>query len=346
MVSPFHFAFSGSGFLIFYYMGVMQRLIDLCLVDPKTTLFGGISEGAIVTSLTCAGKTPTEILQLLQNTLSQCEINKVLCQANGLNSFFKKYVLDVALDPVTNPGVYDRCGKGQVHIGMSSINPNSTSLDGCVALVPKTYYSLADFEEALLTTNYLPCLIGPCPRQYTTFRNQPAFDGGFAVLYEDICRGELKNCIKVTAVKTGPLTKPPTTNLATPKTVPKCPTTSPAAKQEDRLLDVWPNPYLYSWKPDHDCTKNKAYDVYVDPCENIEPDIYPGKYAFLNYTVQQWNTLSMNPTAVTPQDVENMITQGKIDVSAWLNVYKTQNPGVALGCSPTKRPSFKPTKKP
>jgi hypothetical protein len=173
-----NFAFGGSALLLPYYLGVMEQLNDLGVVR-ETTLFGGISGGAITSLAGCAGANMTELLGSFQKLQTVCTTGEVAC-GQGL----KNMEALVLTDKLLNDNLA-KCGQGRVRVGMTALNPTSSDFKDSQALTANKFFDSADMRSAIAASSYLGCISGPQP--YTFFRGMPVIDGGYKADYPDIC---------------------------------------------------------------------------------------------------------------------------------------------------------------
>ncbi|KJE97503.1 hypothetical protein CAOG_07351 [Capsaspora owczarzaki ATCC 30864] len=290
---PISFAFAGSAFLFHYYIGAMERLLELRLVDRSSTLFGGISGGAIISTATCSGVSLDELKVGFAEMYAGCHANIESCTGT-LSPLAKRKFYDQMFDQAA----YEKCGKGRVRVGYTLLNKLSTGFDDAKPAVAFSFVSAADLVEALLASSYLSCFVAPWV--YTTFRGQPAIDGGYKADYNQICHPGT-TCIKISAYVVG-------TNVTEGRPDPSWACIQ--RYQTTGALHNWPRLNSPEWTLPTDCEYD--YEVFHTP---TRPDIHPGKRTQVPYSQEQWQTLSICMGAEEDQTAELQL--GRDDVDAW-----------------------------
>jgi hypothetical protein len=290
-----NFAFAGSALLLPYYMGVMEQLVHLDVVN-ETTSFGGISGGALISLAGCANANMTSLLAAYQTVQSMCTNGK-----NSCDQSLSKIEQHVLTDSMLNQGVLAKCGRGRVRVGMTALNPASSGFEDGQALSVNKFIDSQDMRSAFISSSYLSCISGPQP--YTYFRGMPMIDGGYKADYPDICPPN-GPCVRVSSFVVGSnVADKPWPSLAC---VPLANSSSFAGQPDTFASSSWPRSNL-----PNSCTYQ--FDKFQSP---TAPHIFPGKYTKLRYTQEQWQTLSM--CFSTDAEVASyMFETGKADTKAW-----------------------------
>lgn len=290
-----NFAFAGSALLLPYYLGVMEQLQELGVVND-TTSFGGISGGALTSLAGCSGANMTKTLGDFQTLQAKCTTGEFECaQSLGI---IETHLLS---DSFFSSGALAKCGKGRVRVGMTALNPASTGFEDAQALTASKFFDNDDMRAAFISSSYLSCVSGPQP--YTFFRGMPVIDGGYKADYPDICPPD-GPCVRVASFVVGSnVADKPWPSLAC---IPLANVSIFAGEPVKFASNTWPRSSL-----PNSCAYQ--FDHFQSP---TAPHIFPGKYTKLRYTQEQWQTLSMCMS--TDAEVATyMFTTGKADAEAW-----------------------------
>ncbi|KIZ00987.1 hypothetical protein MNEG_6975 [Monoraphidium neglectum] len=130
----------------------------------------------------------------------------------------------------------DVAGKviGRVRVAVSQLDASKPSLAGSASWVISSWTSKLDLITSLHSTDFLPCFAGLTT--YTTFRNQPVIDGGYANGFEELCPdSNTAKCLKLASWAVGPFG-----NLT------GCAPHDASGDRTDRVKQLYQNPKLSS----------------------------------------------------------------------------------------------------
>ena len=295
-------AFAGSAYLVNYYFGVMDVLIDKGVVDPARSHLGGISGGSITSFFTCAGITPTKLYESFSGLLTECvdtwnQTTQVFPCMGDLYHLaqvgFKELV------PETSTA-YEQC-QDRLNLCVSQLNPASTDLNSPTAQIVSTFSNMSDVYSVLSATSYLSCQSSYRP--YTLMRGEPVMDGGYACAFEDICP-QGKTCIKVGAYYIGPHVKDPEAGCFDFTDLPSdaTPDYNDPAKMTAPFAPMGSLPATCPTNPNFTEAKGNT----------IAPGLHAGNP--LNMTCKDWQKLAYYPD----KDMfEFIFEQGKRDALYW-----------------------------
>ncbi|KAF6253620.1 hypothetical protein COO60DRAFT_1463118 [Scenedesmus sp. NREL 46B-D3] len=171
-------SYQGSAFLMGYYAGVTQALLEKKVLVPGVTPTSGLSGGAYTLTLAQLGWNGTDILTFWRAIVNEGKTrlgNDMLGRLNALSV----WALQEAL-PKDLSNVYS-C----MRIAVSQLDGSKTTLNNSASWVVDSWQGRDDLISNLLGTSYLPCFSGPTT--YTIFRNQPVLDGAFGNGFKQMC---------------------------------------------------------------------------------------------------------------------------------------------------------------
>ncbi|GBF87569.1 hypothetical protein Rsub_00280 [Raphidocelis subcapitata] len=158
--------FSGSGFLLFYFLGVLQSLFDLGIASHSTRMAG--SSGGALTAVGggCGGVAPAVLLRDLTATAEACRAAEQ-CY----------HTLDAAvrarLDSTLPADAAARCSS-RGFVAVTRADPTGPDEP---LLLGERYHNKSDVVAAAAASSFLPYWSAPSP--FTTVRAFEAYDGGF-----------------------------------------------------------------------------------------------------------------------------------------------------------------------
>ncbi|KAI8473192.1 MAG: hypothetical protein J3K34DRAFT_519202 [Monoraphidium minutum] len=158
--------FSGSGFLLFYFFGVLSHLLDAGVVSQRTPMAG--SSGGAITALAagCCGRQPSDLFDDMAATAEACRRERQ-CY----------HTLDAAvrrqLSETLPTDVAARCG-GTGFVAVTRVAADGPDLP---VVLGRDYIDRNDVIEAAAASSFLPFWSSPAP--FTAVRGFDAYDGGF-----------------------------------------------------------------------------------------------------------------------------------------------------------------------
>jgi hypothetical protein len=169
--------FNGSGFLIFFYVGVMAALERAGVLVQGVTPMGGVSGGAISAAAFHSGMTPEQRLVATTALNARCH------PSNGCPGFLGK-ALREELQRFFPADAYKKAAPPATTIFVSKIKGNATALASArpntllLPAVPATisYDSQALFLDGLAASSYVPKWSGAS--RFMVYRGEAVYDGG------------------------------------------------------------------------------------------------------------------------------------------------------------------------
>lgn len=155
------YGFSGGGFLLPYYCGMLPTLQGMGLVKPGVTHVAGSSAGSLVAAAVSAGVPAQEVLAGLQDSAAYCRKKGVFRQLS--------VVLGRQLERLLPDDAHERCS-GTTHITITRVFPSFQKE------VVSHFHSRQDLIEALMASCYIPALTDGSIT--TSFRGNRVMDGG------------------------------------------------------------------------------------------------------------------------------------------------------------------------
>uniref|UniRef100_A0A383VPF3 PNPLA domain-containing protein n=1 Tax=Tetradesmus obliquus TaxID=3088 RepID=A0A383VPF3_TETOB len=319
-------SYQGSAFLMGYYAGVTQALLEKKVLVPGVTPTAGLSGGAYTLTLAQLGWNGTDILSFWRAIVREGKTHLAHGAVGRLNAL-SVWALQEAL-PQDLSNVYSR-----MRIAVSQLDGSKTTLNNSASWIIDSWQSRDDLIANLLGTSYLPCYSGPTT--YTIFRNQPVLDGAFSNGFKQMCPdGNVTNCIKVASWHVGPLGSATcdkrcgSDRLAAKCAVPERTTINTVLHKNDQFVDRWLLSEVQLRCPEADWKGMDPYPFpYYVPQASTLPDIYPGRFNPLpawppgsNTTLLacQWQNFAMAPPLDRMDDFFEMTYDlGYRDALAW-----------------------------
>lgn len=210
-------AFSGSGFLGAFHLGALQALQDLGLATQQTRV-AGTSGGSLISGISCLGLNHKDALDVANSINAECR-GEWSC-AGQLDRAVKGAMHRAVTAAMLSAGkpnasqrerdafVVQRCS-GRAKFTVSRVDPSqSAPIKSAQAIFVSDFQSEDDFCAAGAASSYIPLFSGlglgqPAARPlkavwWTTFRGQPAIDGGFTSPLPPCVRG-VGTCVRIRA---------------------------------------------------------------------------------------------------------------------------------------------------
>jgi hypothetical protein len=168
---------NGSGFLIFFYVGVLLALERAGVITPGVTPMGGVSGGAIAVASFHAGLNHEQRLQATTALNARCH------PTNGCPGVLGQAVRE-ELDRFFPPDAYRRAAPPATAIFVSKVKGNATAIAGArpnTLLLPAVaetigYDNNDMFLDGLAASSYIPKWSGAA--RFMAYRGQAVYDGG------------------------------------------------------------------------------------------------------------------------------------------------------------------------
>jgi len=300
-------ALHGSGFLFFYYFGVLDALESRGAVVPGSSQFAGVSGGAVTAALSAAGLTGAEIATVLGAALKACAGDGCHPVAPWLAPMLTGALPDDLAERV----------KGRLAVWVTQLDASSPSPTNGAPWALSSFTSRDDIVNAVVASSYLPCWTGDEP--FATLHGAPALDGGFSTDFAQMCGPESVEggCVRVSAGVVGPNAaapaagSPPCLATAGPRIAPShhplYPVPPPSAWKLNNATCAAKDPRASpaSWPPlvGHGAGGSRA---------TIFPGFSPA--APLPFSACEWAGMSLTPA---PQKWDAVFRQGVADGIAW-----------------------------
>ncbi|KAF8065656.1 KIN4A [Scenedesmus sp. PABB004] len=272
--------FSGSGFLILYFTGVVASLQAAGALSASSTHVAGSSGGALTAAAVCAGVPPER--QRAANLALAARCRPSLACRGDLDRAVRG-----ALDALLPADAAARC-TGRLAVGLTLARARQRD----VPLLATNFTSRAQLVDALAGSAYLPFWSGP--NATTRFDGEPVYDGGFSLPLP--CPPGVAVCVRVAAS--------PPANASAPHAKP-APGAPAGASSTLQLLVAGrnasgPDPLL-------------PLDPIVAPTPRA--DIFPGLSGPLDRSDAAWNALGL----AIPDDatLDMLFATGLRDGAAW-----------------------------
>lgn len=170
-------SFNGSGFLIFFYVGVLAALERAGVIFQGATPIGGVSGGAIAAAAFHSGMTPAQRLAATTALNARCH------PTNGCPGTLGP-ALREELSRHFPPDAHKRAAPPATSIFVSKIKGNATAVAGArpntllLPAVPATiaYDTQSLFLDGLAASSYIPKWSGAA--RFMVYRGQAVYDGG------------------------------------------------------------------------------------------------------------------------------------------------------------------------
>eukprot|EP00879_Flechtneria_rotunda_P012288 GHRR01012834.1.p1 GENE.GHRR01012834.1~~GHRR01012834.1.p1 ORF type:complete len:332 (-),score=78.65 GHRR01012834.1:553-1548(-) len=275
------FGFSGSGFLIFYFTGIVSVLQSLGIVSSSTSLAGS-SGGAITSAAVCSDVPAVQQFRTNLHLATKCR------PSHGCKGFLDDVVREHLAAALPEDAV-QRC-KHRLFVALTLARPDNES---DVPLLVENFTSQQQLMDAVAASAYLPFWSSPEP--VTEFEGQAVYDGGFA--YPLPCPPGSGYCVKVSSHAQAP----------------------DASKEPDPSVEADPALRALAFLTANVSTKNTSSKYLPLNPDTMPlpgpPDVYPGLSGPLTMPVEVWNTYGMrvpdNATLLYIYD------QGRQDATAW-----------------------------
>lgn len=166
------FGFSGSGFLLFYFVGVSSVLRDLGLINGSTSL-AGASGGSIASAATCAGVDSAQQFKGLRQVARTCR------PSNGCRGFLDSAVYK-QLQTILPPDAAQRCS-GQLYVAVTEAQPRGQP--DTPLLLGSNWTETQQLILALRASSYIPVQSGRAATLQLPWLpgSGAVYDGGFTV---------------------------------------------------------------------------------------------------------------------------------------------------------------------
>ncbi|KAF5828033.1 acyl transferase/acyl hydrolase/lysophospholipase [Dunaliella salina] len=160
------FSFSGGGFLMPYFLGVVEVLKNLGIIKPGVTQVAGSSAGSLVAVGVSCGLDNDLLFECLLNAGKDCELGVKGRLGNALRK---------QLEHVLPPDAHIKCN-GIAHVGITRLSTSPLLKSKIIS----QFSDRADLIQALLASCHLPVLSDG--KMTTKFRGKGAMDGGLTAL--------------------------------------------------------------------------------------------------------------------------------------------------------------------
>lgn len=166
------FGFSGSGFLLFYFVGVTSVLKHLGVINSSTS-FAGASGGSINSAAACADVTAAQQFMAMQTVAHTCR------PTQGCRGFLDAAV-QKQLRSILPDDAAQRCS-GRLYVAVTAAQPKGqpdTSL-----LLGSDWSNRTQLILALRASSYIPVQSGRAATLKLSWLPGPGacYDGGFSV---------------------------------------------------------------------------------------------------------------------------------------------------------------------
>ncbi|KAF8073228.1 hypothetical protein HT031_000889 [Scenedesmus sp. PABB004] len=321
-------AFEGSAFLMGWYAGVAQVLLEKKVLVPGVTRSAGLSGGAYTLALAHLNYTGAQINGLWQYMFGR-NVSIPRMVQGGVNALAEP-ALDQYLPDDISPV------QGVMHIALSQLNANRASLNDSASWVINRWDNKVDLKSCLLGTNAIPCF--GTAGMFSIFRNQPVIDGGYGNGFPELCLDAAnKDCFKAGSWVVGPLANHTCDPVKCGKVLYEANCT--VAKRTVLRHSLYKNTQTYVdrwklWKIKDRCpttawgnnTPPNPTPAFV-PQGLVTPDLYPGLYnplprwpkdAAEPMLACEWQNYAMAPPFHQIKDfLEMCYDLGMRDAEAW-----------------------------
>lgn len=166
------FGFSGSGFLLFYFVGVSSVLRNLGVINSSTT-FAGASGGSINSAVACAGVDASQQFDAARTTARSCR------PSNGCRGFLDA-ALHKQLQTILPNDAAQRCS-GRLFVVVTEAQPRRQP--DTPLLLGSNWTDNQQLVLALRASSYIPVQSGRAATLKLPWLpgNVAAYDGGFTV---------------------------------------------------------------------------------------------------------------------------------------------------------------------
>lgn len=311
-------AVAGSAYLLPWYFGVIDVLMEEGLYVPAVTPSGGLSGGAYTVMLTCAGATPQQLQQAFGATLRKCwaDWNKTSglfpCQGD-----LDAVLYNLAKNSTSGSDVADKCSD-KVRVAYTSVDPNDATMNTVTPVIQTVFDNNTDVVNALVSTSFISCFSACAPYSYN--RGMATVDGGYSATLDDLCPDNVDTCIKVQVYY------PNTTNKGVECNVQNDP--NPPTDFVEQCYEYFngtgsvtnavcsvPLPSEFAFEPvgslPSSCPAGPS--SFTGPGE---ADIYPGRFVALpdKFSCFYWQCLSYFPA----EDPDILYDLGRQEALAWV----------------------------
>ncbi|WIA18357.1 hypothetical protein OEZ85_009822 [Tetradesmus obliquus] len=283
-------SFSGAGFLIFYYIGVLEVLSKLGVLKPQAKL-AGASSGALITTSYCGGLSPTEIIGAGHDLAKACR------EENSCSGSLDR-MLRKTLQAHLPPDAWMKC-RNKGYLSISAGNPLGPSNP----LLVTDFKSQDDLISAAAVSSFIPLWSGS--RITTYFRGMEAFDGGYSL--QQPCPPDVKYCIRISSKNPSwpqnrgigsffsLLGRLGSSSSSSSSSITEAASSYPAIQSTG--ADGKPDPNL----------------VQLAASSNV--DIAPGVFSKMPFSQSQWSDWALSPA--DDSTLKHMYRLGKSDAEAW-----------------------------
>uniref|UniRef100_A0A383VF18 PNPLA domain-containing protein n=1 Tax=Tetradesmus obliquus TaxID=3088 RepID=A0A383VF18_TETOB len=330
-------AYQGSAFLMGYYAGVSQALLEAkpAVLVPGRTITGGLSGGAWSLISAHLGYSGEQLLKMWADLFTSQKAKDLLQSAAAGGPGLVGHINTLAVRELAGklPDNPQHTLNGCMRVAISQLDSTQLYTNNSASWIVDRWQDRADVQATLLATNYISCYSGPTV--YTYFRNQPVIDGGYSSGFKQLCPGgRLRDCIKAASYYVG-----------SEKANTTCDTTrcSSGCGSHDRtniITTLYQNgPYVDRWKlfevvqrcPPTLWSDGPPYaspDFVPQATATKLPDIYPGRYNDLpewppgsgrRLLACEWQNFAMVPPTDRITEWLNVTyQQGYADAQAWV----------------------------
>ncbi|GBF89438.1 hypothetical protein Rsub_02010 [Raphidocelis subcapitata] len=291
--------YSGSGLLLFYFIGVSKVLQQLGVIKPGTTKVAATSGGIIGCAPDFGLIDHDTFLKVGKDFVTRCR-NRNNC-AGQLDSEVGR-IMDIVLPPNAHEVL-----NGTAYIMYATPNEQGAPIGEYV----NTYESRDDLAEAIRTGTYLP--MWSAPSMTRLFRGKRAYDGGFRRALP--CPPDVTYCVTASVL-------PPLDFNHLLRQLLEGKTMGILSKALRSTLGGSPWQFLTQfvranrgsgYKMEEIIMGAVAYSTAVNPGPGVH--IYPGKYNPNPFPMWDWILKMVIPP--TPEEVDIIVEMGVKDAEAW-----------------------------
>ncbi|KAI8468390.1 MAG: hypothetical protein J3K34DRAFT_459882 [Monoraphidium minutum] len=291
--------YSGSGLLLFYFIGVSKVLQQLGVIKPGTTRVAGTSGGIIGCAPDFGIVDHDKFLAVGKDFVSRCRSRN---NCMGTLDAEVDRVLEQLLPPDAASIV-----NGTAYILYASPDDSGVPIGNWTS----TYGSRDDLAQAIRTGVYIPMWSGPSMTRM--FRGKRAYDGGFRRALP--CPPNVTYCVTASVLPPldfhellDTLSEPHTARLLR-----RALSSTLGAKPMQFVRSVVAKNRQKGYKADEVVLGTVAYLTAVNPGPDVH--IYPGKYNKNPYSMWEWILMMIIPP--TPAEVDTIVKMGADDATSW-----------------------------
>lgn len=293
-------SWSGAGYLIIYYAGVMKVFEQLGIYKPgkahsTAPPVAGSSSGALTSAAICSGVSAEEFYKTINGLTAACYSNSSACAGNMDDA------VRATLSGLLPPDAAERCNASGLSVSLTVYDtPGQARND-----LATTFDNRTDLISTLAASAYIPIWSGS--KLFTGWRGRNALDG--SITQRQPCPPGVAYCVRISST--------PPDMLAEIRAASRGNTLGAAIRQIQRAVRGERTAAANVTKPPLPAAADARPDAArLAVLRNASVDIAPGlSIQKLPFSAQLWDEMSTLPC--DPATCDYLYKLGELDAWAW-----------------------------